>query len=379
MIEITDKSYCCGCTACIQVCPQTCIKHVIDEEGFTYPVVDKGSCVGCGLCEEVCPCLNETHNNRAEFVYAAINKNERIRMASSSGGVFSALAKNVLKRKGCVYGAAFNKKWEVVHICVDDEQDLHRLYGSKYVQSRIDNIFKDVKHKLDDGKDVLFTGTPCQIKGLKLYLRKEYDNLISVEVVCHGVPSPKVWDTFLMEINPNEKEITSIQMRDKSRGWTSYSIEIKAGEDKLFSNYARNCLYIKGFIRNLTIRPSCFNCPAKSGSSMADISLADFWGIVSKETLFSDNKGVSAVLVYTDKGETAIMNSSLELRPTELSTVVNKNNRSYIECPKLTSDRELFWRLFPSKGLSAITEIRDCTIQPFYKRITKKVKRMLLG
>ena len=172
MISIKDKSHCCGCNACVQVCPRSCISRVVDEEGFSYPKVDAELCIKCGLCEKVCPYHNATSSVRPISVFSAVNEEESIRMESSSGGAFSALAEMVLKDKGRVYGAAFNSYWKVHHIGICDEKDLYKLRGSKYVQSEIGTIYKEIQDYLDSGQTILFSGTPCQVKGLKLFLLK---------------------------------------------------------------------------------------------------------------------------------------------------------------------------------------------------------------
>lgn len=197
MITIIDKSQCCGCTACASACPKHCIVLKEDEQGFLYPRVDESKCIDCHLCEKVCPVLKPFEKQNPQEVFAIINPDEEIRLASSSGGVFTALAKQILHAGGIVFGAAFDDNWQVHHISVTKVEDLALLRSSKYVQSRIEKTYTVVEEYLKKGTQVLFSGTPCQIAGLKHYLRKEYDNLLSVDVVCHGVPSPLVWEKYL--------------------------------------------------------------------------------------------------------------------------------------------------------------------------------------
>ena len=193
MIKITDKKDCCGCAACVQRCPKQCISLKEDGEGFLYPVVDESLCVGCGLCEKVCPIINRPEKLPVKEVLAVKNRNEEERMASSSGGVFVALAKKVIDQGGVVFGAVFDENWEVRHTYAENMDGVRPMMGSKYVQSRIGDTFRQAEKFLKEGRKVLFTGSPCQITALHNYLRKDYPNLLSVDFLCHGVPSPGVW------------------------------------------------------------------------------------------------------------------------------------------------------------------------------------------
>lgn len=199
MISILDKKKCCGCSACAQRCPKHCIKMIEDSEGFLYPKVDGDTCIDCGLCERVCPIQNPGEDRVPLAVYAAKNPNEVIRRQSSSGGIFTILAEQIIDEGGVVFGAAFNDKWEVEHSYVENKEQLVKFRGSKYVQSKIGESYKDAKSFLKEGRRVLFSGTPCQIAALKKYLRKNYENLFTVDFICHGVPSPGVFRTYLQE------------------------------------------------------------------------------------------------------------------------------------------------------------------------------------
>ena len=242
MIEIIDKKNCCGCSACAQICPRKCILMQEDDEGFLYPKVDKKSCIDCHLCERVCPVLNQSKPKKPLKVYASINKDENIRLCSSSGGIFTALAEKVIAEGGVVFGARFDDKWEVVHDYVETKEDLSKFRGSKYVQSRIENCYKEAEVFLKAGRIVLFSGTPCQIAGLILFLKKSYNNLLTVDFVCHGVPSPGVWRRYLKEeiarqcdrkntvlprpISEKDTRVTGISFRDKALGWKKFSFAL---------------------------------------------------------------------------------------------------------------------------------------------------------
>ena len=198
MIRVNDKKECCGCNACVQSCPKKCIVMARDEEGFLYPEVDYSQCVECGLCEKACPILNaEKKQDMVLKCYVAYAKDESIRLQSSSGGVFTLLAEAILQKQGIVFGASLDENMQVKHISIDNVADLSLLRGSKYVQSDIGNTYIEVKKNLENGRQVLFSGTACQIAGLKQYLRKDFENLYTIDILCHGVPSPKVWDLYL--------------------------------------------------------------------------------------------------------------------------------------------------------------------------------------
>ena len=200
MIEIKEKSSCCGCEACVQCCPKQCLTMHEDCEGFLYPQVDESSCIDCGLCEKVCPVIHQNASQEPLSSYIAINPNEEIRLKSSSGGIFTLLAEKIIAEGGVVFGARFDENWDVVHAWTDTIEGLAPLCGSKYVQSRIGNTYNEAKDFLKQGRKVLFSGTPCQIAGLKKFLRKEYANLLTVDFICHGVPSPGVWRRYLSEL-----------------------------------------------------------------------------------------------------------------------------------------------------------------------------------
>lgn len=296
MIDIVDKEMCCGCEACIQVCPKQCISIEIDEEGYLYPKVEIDDCISCGLCDSVCPVINQKEIPAEKpRAYAVVNNDDKIVNDSSSGGAFSALAIEVIKSGGIVFGAVFDENKSVKHVWTDNVVDLSHMRGSKYMQSRIENSYIEVKKNLGEGRLVLFSGTPCQIAGLNLFLKKEYVNLITVDFFCHGVPSSSMWQKFLSE----EVKFTpqNIQFRDKKNGWQKYNLTIQGGEHS-YSRYhsADDCYFMRAFLHDICVRPSCFNCPAKAGKSNASITLADFWGIEISYPEYWRQSGVSLCL-----------------------------------------------------------------------------------
>lgn len=310
MINLKNKQDCCGCSACAQRCPKQCITMAEDEEGFLYPQVDTSKCVDCHLCEKVCPVINQDEARTPLKVYAAKNSDDEIRLKSSSGGIFTLLAEQTIKDGGVVFGACWDKEWNVKHDYVDKISDLQRFRSSKYLQSVIGDNYLKAEQFLKTGRKVMFTGTPCQIAGLKHFLRKEYDNLLAVEVICHSVPSPGVWQQYLAEklqtLGWNKSDISHISFRSKATGWKGYSFMIENNNGNVFSELGSNNAFMRGFLENLYTRPSCQMCPAKQLKSGSDITLGDFWGINSLMPEIDDDKGVSVVIVNTEKGREAM-------------------------------------------------------------------------
>lgn len=309
MISIKDKTHCCGCEACVNRCPKHCISMVEDNEGFLYPKVDTEKCIGCGECEKICPFLHQGQERNPKYTVATFNSNLPIRLSSSSGGVFSQLAEFVINQKGVVFGASFDSHWKVQHIFVENLEDLPKLRGSKYVQSRIGDSYKRVKTYLRENRQVLFSGTPCQIAGLKRFLGREYDNLMTVDVACHGIPSPKIWNLYLSELANRllpDSVVTGVNFRDKFNGWKSYHMQVSMetlSEKKFYYVPFYDDWYMKAFLKNLILRPSCANCPARCGKSGSDLTIADFWGIESLCPDLDDDKGTSIVLINSPKGK----------------------------------------------------------------------------
>lgn len=281
-----------------------------DNEGFLYPTVEESNCIDCGLCEKVCHELHPFVERQPQKVYAAINKDEGIRLKSSSGGIFYLLAEIIISEGGVVFGARFDEQWQVVIDYAETMEDVKAFMGSKYVQARMDTAYTDAKRFLTEGRKVLFSGTPCQIAGLHHFLRKTYDNLLTVDIICHGTPSPKVWDRYLDEVvTAGRKAIKDVQFRNKRNGWKSFNFTMVYNKDEqtvsLCSHHQQNH-FMCAFLRDMILRPSCYNCQAKSGRSHSDITIADFWGINTEMPEMDDDKGTGLVLVNTDKGQVSL-------------------------------------------------------------------------
>lgn len=401
MINITNKKDCCGCSACVQRCPKQCISLHEDNEGFLYPHVNTNDCINCGLCEKVCPWLNRQNKLQPLEVLAVKNRNEEERMASSSGGVFIALAKKVIADGGVVFGAVFDEKWEVKHTYAEKIEDVKPMMGSKYLQSRIENSYKDAEKFLKDGRLVLFTGSPCQITGLHNYLRKNYSNLISADFLCHGVPSPGVWRKYLneafdrSEISPTSEKkavsysstsltykIKNIEFRNKTfRGWKNFSLVIngtlsESGENSLLlSESFHQNPYMQGFLSDIYLRPSCYKCKCKNGISHSDITIGDFWGAPKTMPDFDDNKGIGLVLVNTNKGKVIFDSLDMDVRKTTIKNARISNggfNDNTAEHP----NRKIFFSMYQN-SIDLISNINNTLKISLFKRVITKVKRLI--
>lgn len=386
MIKITDKHKCCGCTACVNVCPKNCISMSADREGFLYPLVDFVKCIDCGLCEQVCPVLRPVKNEIEPLVYAAVNNDESVRLQSSSGGIFTLLAESVLDRGGIVFGACFDQNWNVVHDYTETKEGLAKFRGSKYVQSHVGNCFIQVKTFLDSGREVLFSGTPCQVAGLKNYLRKPYSNLFTVDLVCHGVPSPEVWRRYLQEavcrvygikkrnlINLDEY-ISDISFRAKDKGWKKYNIKIIFHNGKVEMMPFFENPYMNAFLSDLSLRPSCYACPTKLHYVQSDITLADFWGVNEIKPDIDDDKGCGLILIPCKQNLNFLCKMDCKLLQQQFSSII-KYNPSILYAVNEPLNRKFFWAVFNRQNLqkSYLATISRSVIM----RVVRKIYRSL--
>ena len=352
MITIENKKDCSGCEACKSVCPKSCIEMCFDAEGFWYPKVDKDNCIHCNLCSNICPVIHSADVNEFPQVYAAYNKNEKVRLSSSSGGIFYSLSKKVIEEKGVVFGAAFDVSFDVKHIFIEDEKDIKKLMGSKYVQSRIGEAYIDAERFLKNGRKVLFSGTPCQIAGLYAYLRKPYDKLITVDIICHGVPSPKVWKEYLKLKEKKNTEIKNVCFRDKKFGWSNFSFKISYDSNEIYESVAGKDMYMRGFLSNVYLRPSCHKCAFKGEQRVADITLADFWGIDNvMPDINQDNKGISMVLVNSEKAtEYLKLDNEIQYYKVDAKAALKENSAAVVSV-KENKNRAAFFNDFEKKGV----------------------------
>lgn len=382
MIDIINKQECVGCNACTQRCPVGCISMHADEEGFLYPKVDKALCIHCGLCKKVCPVINQAAPREPIKTFAAKNADEAIRRSSSSGGVFHALACNILSDGGVVFGAEFNSRWSVEHGYTETMHGLKPFQGSKYVQSSIGTAYIDAERFLKAGRKVMFTGTPCQLAGLRRFLRKDYGSLLlSVDVACHGVPSPAVWHAYLESLLAARhiKTVSGIEFRNMRHGWYDYGFSISGRNNQtqphreLFYERRVHNLFMRGFLADLYLRPSCHACPAKCGKSESDITLADYWSIDKLHPAFYDELGVSLVLANSEKGLETLNRCNLLTEESRYDNAI-KANPALVRSAHIPAQAEIFWRSFHEKGIKCLPGILSRMQPSLFTRIIRKVK-----
>ncbi|MGI6668380.1 MAG: Coenzyme F420 hydrogenase/dehydrogenase, beta subunit C-terminal domain [Acetivibrionales bacterium] len=376
MRTICESVLCTGCAACSQVCPQGAIAMTANSEGFLYPRINEDICSDCGLCIRTCP-VNKALETGSEGdtvtgagaghkqdagsrFYACCSVDEAIRTASSSGGVFSHLAKSVLSEGGVVFGAGFDEKFKVRHACIEDVKKLDSLRRSKYVQSEIGDSFRQARGFLDEGRKVLFCGTPCQIAGLRAFLGREYGGLLACDLACHGVPSPKVWDMYLEYLRDKYKsEIKAVSFRDKSTGWNNSSMRIDFKNGSKYMDSVKREIFFIGFGKSIFNRRSCFNCLFRINNTKADITLADFWGIDKiSPGEFTDNRGVSLVITHTPAGEEAFLRIKDDVRAEEkaYNAAVKYNPRLVSSVPEPPARKSFFGDLVSGYDFDRLVE-----------------------
>lgn len=350
---------CTGCEACANSCPKGCISMVENAEGFLFPKIDSGKCIGCELCEKACPVLNEIPINKTQDdikVYALIHKDGAVRAASSSGGAFSAIAEYVLEQGGVVFGAAFDKNFDVEHIGIEKIEDLGKLRGSKYVQSRIGDSFKQAKVYLKEGRLVFFTGTACQTSGLIGYLGRDYENLITQDLICHGVPSPLAWRKYIELYQRWAKsKVEHIFFRDKKYGWHDWHVYFRFRNGESYYKNQQADMMVSAFLTGSCSRKSCYDCPFKQKYRLADITLADYWGIEKISPELDDDRGISSIYVNSPKGQRILeaISDRVILREMDLDTAV-ANNMAMVESERLTRDRDGFLRDLRKKSFDVV-------------------------
>lgn len=324
MPELSNNKQCCGCGACENICSKNCIAMRRNSEGFLYPTVNVDKCIGCRMCEKSCPVLN-TETNQPSIVktaYAAFTNDEKVRHESSSGGIFSEIAKYVLQSGGVVFGCAMSEDCKKArHIMIEKPEDLKYLRGSKYLQSEIGGTYRETKEVLKRQRLVLYSGTPCQIAGLKAYLgNNTYNNLLTVDVICHGVSPQLVWENYLCTLeNKFSANADTVSFRNKLYGWKNFNLSCSFKNGLEYHGKVGYDLFLRGFVSDYYLRESCYNCKFKGKNIQSDITLGDFWGIDNVLPEINDDKGVSVVLVHSEKGQSAINSISNKIKLFEVS------------------------------------------------------------
>lgn len=365
----SDKKDCCGCGACMNICPKNAIVMEPDQAGFLYPIINNELCIECGACKKACNYQNEHRLNEPKRAFAAVNKNEKQLMLSASGGVFSAIATKILKEGGIVFGATLsfdNGYANPHHIGIESIDELPKLQGSKYVQSKIGETYKEAKQYLAEGRTVLFSGTPCQIAGLYGYLKEDHENLITVDVICHGVPNEKFFNGYLEEEKNRRKAkaVTGYSFRDKLKGWGMVGrIDLFKKDNSGYSVYipARLESYFTLFLDGVIYRENCYSCKYASKYRSSDLTIGDYWGIevehpdLLKEGKFDEKKGISCVLANTRKGILLCENMNFLLNLEESTyEKMSKHNGQLIKPIKKGKGRSEILMIFESDGYAAV-------------------------
>ncbi len=378
---------CCGCNACEQLCPKKCITFEYDSEGFLYPQVDKNLCIECGICTSHCPVIQKVECGKNPEVFAAKYTDSGSVFKSTSGGIFIPLALNVLKKGGVVFGCAYDGELKAKHIAVESEKELCRLQGSKYVQSDTRGVYSRVKKELEKGRYVLFSGTGCQCAGLKTYLKKDYEKLLISDIVCHGVPSPKLFEKYIEYMGKKlGGKLTEYNFRSKEkRGWDLYYKAKNTKKSK--SDYGFFDPYYNAFLTGKTYRESCYKCKFANAARAGDITLADYWGIQKMHPDFYDKNGVSLVLINSDKGKKAWDEISGRIKAVpstiEKASVMNKNLVAPSKRPDcrdgiyegMDGDFDLYVKTKLSFKINPKTKIKKMIPQSLKENILKLIRK----
>ena len=362
---ICDKTKCTGCFACYNICPKNCISMKEDEMGYIYPVINEMECINCEACKKVCPQLHDSKMKKPQKAYAMYNKNKEIREKSTSGGAATTFYMHVLENNGVVYGCSNIEKNEIHFLRIDNVDDLDKLKGSKYVHSYINDTFKLVKKDLLEDKLVLFIGTPCQVDGLKNYLKKDYENLILIDIICHGVPPQKL---LKEEIKlHNMENVTKISFRKND----IYEFELyKHDEIKCKENINEN-KYLFGFLNSVFLRPNCYECKYATSSRVSDITIGDYWGLGKESKLYNEReKGISVLLPITEKGQKLIEECRPKMILEERQAEEAINGNSQLRKP---TEKHKKYKIFQNKYLKK-GYVKACNTFMWKNKLKKQLK-----
>lgn len=372
MIEIKKKSDCCGCTACANACPKSCIEMIEDSEGFLYPVVHEDKCIKCNACEKVCPIINHVarKENRSQTAAIVQNKNKEVCLQSTAGGAFTAIAEYVLEHDGIVFGVELQADYSVKHIAVESKTELSKFRNSKYVQSELGSTYAEVKQQLKSGRLVCFSGTPCQIEGLRCFLRRDYENLVLVDVVCRAVPSPGVWKKYIEMETCEHGTMQSIRFRDKALGYQYSTMELVDSQGNIYRGGIESQPWLRMFFSGMIIRPSCTECKFRSRYRNSDFTIWDCFNVYSFSKEFDEDIGTTRVLIHTENGKRIFhqIEGKIKYKSIDADMAV-EGVREMLESPKMHPQRQYFYSDLKKLPF-------DDLINKYYPLTTKiKIKR----
>ena len=378
MKEVLEHDKCTGCAACYTACAHNAITMQFDNEGFEYPVIDQNACVDCGLCQATCPVIHYDYEKRKEYSdaqigYAARNINYNQRLISSSGSIFPVLAEYVLEKGGIVVGIAYDEDFNTRHLIIDKKENLPLLQGSKYLQCSADNAtFKQIRKELNSGRLVLYSAMACQIEGLKSFLRRNYENLYTIDLICMGIPSPKVWQTYLSTFFQGES-IKHVNFKEKSIGWDSFCFHIET-DKRCFKERGMKNLFLQSMFRSWNMRKSCFNCPFKKAERISDFTLADCWGAHKLVPQINDNKGLSSVVVHSKKGQDLwnIVKDKMDTVIIPIEDIADGNSNLISNKPQ-TGDRGKFYCLLHKNPRMAFVKLCSVKEPSLFRKIIRKI------
>lgn len=365
---------CVGCGACANVCPKNCLHMVADKNGFLHYEIQKDNCIDCGACERTCPVINKNTKEKEPIsAYAVYSKNDNVRISSSSGGLFYTFAKRIIENGGVVYGAAFDENLYLCHKAVDSIGDLHLIQGSKYIQSDTKLCFREIKKYLTTNRPVLFCGTPCQVEGLLCYLRKPYENLFTIDFICHGVPSPKAWQEYIKyQEKAFSSKACSASFRDKTNGWLSFSSKMKFVNNAEYLEVHNKDAYMKAFLQNISLRKSCYHCRFKNVNRNSDITMGDLWGIKDILPNVADDKGVSVAFVQSEQGKYLLEQIKDCLWLQEISSdLAIANNSAMVKSVYEHNFRDYFFNNLGKQNFHSLVE--SCLNPSYYVRLKRKL------
>ena len=377
-IELCDIYLCTQCRSCEAICPQKCISFIVGNDGFYTPSIDEPSCIRCGLCMKSCHQLNTGLTKHYPLnCFAAWSKDDEIRGTSSSGGVFSEIARCIFEQQGVVVGSVMDDSLNVHHAFAESMEQLIPMRGSKYVQSNMDGVYVRVKEYLQLGRLTLFTGTPCQVAGLYSFLKKDYDNLLTCDLVCHGVPSQKAFDTYCNKVGLIHGKTEEVRFR-YTEGWGLQMAKRCYGDDKWKNISPKKSYYLRAFTKGLMFNEACYSCHYATPERVGDFSLADYWGIGSESPfMYPTDKGISLLLVNTQKAEVLITECEtlfIEERP--LSEAI-RGNRNLSVCSVRPEGRDTFYR--DAETMPTDLLMKKYALSPSFKDYLRPLKRKLMS